>query len=306
MAKKKGGKGKGGGGDDNQEAERRDTFCKNFKAFCAEYKVQDELKADVEAAFSKDGPVTKMFLTQKHDSISMHALCDCIKGSRYDYLKSLVFLNCGFGDKVATNLAETLKYTNVECLELKDCEAGLGFSRALGEYLSSGRHAKLQKLAIDFNPIGTEGAKLISKGLANNLVLKELSLQYCDIDSKGGKYLGEMLWPLQDPENPGRPHPNPEMKKPLEVLNLCGNPLECAGVGMLAQGLARNRTLKALNLENTSFGANVLATQALSEACALCETLQSINIYGNLISNLGAEVLLKYMRCEHIVRKQVS
>mmetsp|Transcript_7272 Transcript_7272/g.11966 ORF Transcript_7272/g.11966 Transcript_7272/m.11966 type:complete len:350 (-) Transcript_7272:83-1132(-) len=300
MAKKKGKDKKGGDSHDaEREANLRGEFEKILKALCVEYKVQDELRQDLEGAFAvpegQEPPIKKMLLAKEHDHRSIRALCDTIKGCRYEYLKELLLVNCGFGDKTASLIGQTIRYTLFERLELRDCGAGLKFSEALSEYLGNPMQCKLQKLLLDYNDLGSEGARLIAQGLQNNLTLKELSLQYCNIESKGGKYLGRMLHPLEDPANPGQPHPNPESKKPLELLVLTGNPLKCAGIGMLAQGLAKNRTLKKLNLENTSFGHNALATQALAEAVALCESLQSLNISGNLVGNKGAKELYTYL-----------
>ena len=45
------------------------------------------------------------------------------------------------------------------------------------------------KLKLDMNDIGTEGLKNLAKGLCQNPFLERLSLNYCNIDSGGAKYL---------------------------------------------------------------------------------------------------------------------
>mmetsp|Transcript_19762 Transcript_19762/g.35261 ORF Transcript_19762/g.35261 Transcript_19762/m.35261 type:complete len:365 (-) Transcript_19762:126-1220(-) len=309
--KKSKGKNADGEGAAREETKRAD-FLKVFKTLCVDYKVKEHLKRDVENQMApkeemKQPPITKMFLMAKHNPTSVKVLCDTIKGTRYDYLQELILCDTRLGDLSAMRIAETLRYTMLSRLELRDVDASVKFAKVMGEALALESHTKLQKLVLDYNPLGTEGARYIAEGLKNNIVLKELSLRYCQIEAKGGKYLGEMLHPMEDPLNPGVPHPNTEMKKALERLNLTGNPLHCAGIGMLSQGLARNRTLKSLVLENTSFGEDrriqpqtktetcYLAIQALSEACALCSTLTELNIYGNLMNQKGAEILLAHM-----------
>ncbi|GAB5354069.1 hypothetical protein AAMO2058_000088000 [Amorphochlora amoebiformis] len=283
---------------EQREQTRRIKLRNVLKGLLLEYKVREDHGKELLRSFSlkenQDPPITKVVLFEKHEENSIKALCDAIRGTRYDYLQDLLFVNCGFGDKSAAMIANTLKYTLAERLELRDCLANVHFCEALGEYLGSGRHSRLKRIILDFNPLGSHGIRLITEGLKHNTTLKDLSLQYCEIESKGGKYLGEMLLSPEDKDGFG-------LKKSLESLNLCGNPLKCAGIGMFAQGLAKNRTLKSLDLENTSFGHEVEATRALAEAISLCSTLTSVNIMGNLISNHGARVLLMTMEHTHHV-----
>ena len=47
----------------------------------------------------------------------------------------------------------------------------------------------LLKLKLDNNPIGTEGLRILTQGLAINSTIERLSLNYCQIDEFGAKYL---------------------------------------------------------------------------------------------------------------------
>ncbi len=218
------------------------------------------------------------------------------KAVPYDALKALLILNCGTDDSDSQRIMEIISSLKLERFELRDCGAAVESAKLLGAHLLSGGHSQLKKIVLDFNPIGKDGAMYIAEGLKKNMFCTYLSLSYCNLEEKAGLYLGQMLAPLEDQKRPGQPEPDPELQKPLETLILSGNPLKCAGVGMFAQGLAKNRTLKTLDLENTQFGSNVMATQALAEACALCTSLKSVNIKGNLISDDGAKKLLEFLQ----------
>jgi len=45
------------------------------------------------------------------------------------------------------------------------------------------------KLKLDYNDIGSEGLRMLAKGLSQNSSLERLSLNYCGIDALGAKYL---------------------------------------------------------------------------------------------------------------------
>ena len=48
-------------------------------------------------------------------------------------------------------------------------------------------------MTLDFNNIGTEGLVLLSNGLINNATIETLSLISCNINSKGGEILNNIL-----------------------------------------------------------------------------------------------------------------
>ena len=45
------------------------------------------------------------------------------------------------------------------------------------------------KLKLDMNDIGSVGLGYLAKGLCQNSSIERLSLNYCNIDSNGAKYL---------------------------------------------------------------------------------------------------------------------
>jgi Ran GTPase-activating protein (RanGAP) involved in mRNA processing and transport len=83
-------------------------------------------------------------------------------------------------------------------------------------------------------------------------------------------------------------------------LNLEGNPLERDGVMHLSQGLSFNASLTSLNLTMCSFGGDgdkipgeVEAIKYLAVGLAGCKTLKTVQMDGNLIGNLGLQILLE-------------
>ena len=70
-------------------------------------------------------------------------------------------------------------------------------------------------LKLDHNPIGSEGIKMLSRGLAMNKSLELVSLTYCKIDKEGADALFEIVIYTQSQ---------------LKELNLTGNLLENEGV----------------------------------------------------------------------------
>ena len=55
----------------------------------------------------------------------------------------------------------------------------------LGESLRPFYQLPLIKLNLSYNKFGSEGLKYLAKGLGENLVLEQLTLNYCEIDYEG-------------------------------------------------------------------------------------------------------------------------
>lgn len=63
----------------------------------------------------------------------------------------------------------------------------------LGNVLGPNEKLPLTKLKLDFNEIGVEGLKNLALTLCSNNILERLSLNFCNIESHGSKYLQEIL-----------------------------------------------------------------------------------------------------------------
>ena len=53
--------------------------------------------------------------------------------------------------------------------------------------------ANLLSLKLDHNTFGTEGLSYLADGLSRNKFLQFLSLNYCNIDTDGARYVFEIL-----------------------------------------------------------------------------------------------------------------
>ena len=58
----------------------------------------------------------------------------------------------------------------------------------LGESLRPFYQLPLIKLNLSYNKFGSEGLKYLAKGWGENLVLEQLTLNYCEIDYEGALY----------------------------------------------------------------------------------------------------------------------
>jgi hypothetical protein len=65
-------------------------------------------------------------------------------------------------------------------------EAGCDY---IGQALTPSKNVPLLKLNLSFNKFGTKGLENLTFGLRMNPTLESLSLNNCDIDAEGAKYL---------------------------------------------------------------------------------------------------------------------
>ena len=80
------------------------------------------------------------------------------------------------------------------CLEFLDCKVTSLGCEFMGKMLTPGpKCPPLAVLKLDHNPFGSDGVIALAEGLKANENIKILSLAYCDIDSRGGRPLLEIL-----------------------------------------------------------------------------------------------------------------
>jgi len=83
-------------------------------------------------------------------------------------------------------------------------------------------------IKLDHNPLGNEGAKILSQGLGCNADVQLLSLTYCEIGPEGAEGLFEIII-----------YQNSKMIE----LSLTGNPLKDEGIITIFHGLAAAKAL---------------------------------------------------------------
>jgi hypothetical protein len=92
----------------------------------------------------------------------------------------------------------------------------------LGDALNPRHMVPILKLNLSYNKFGSEGLKCLAKGLGENNVLEQLTLNYCEIDYEGALYLQEIL---------------SFFDSKIEYLSLIGNKLKNEGVYQLFRAL---------------------------------------------------------------------
>jgi hypothetical protein len=105
------------------------------------------------------------------------------------------------------------------------------------------------RLSLGSCQIGDEGAQALASALVVNTSLQRLELQDCSIGDVGAAALGAALEACE-----------------LSVLDLTNNDFGDEGIGVLANGLALNKSIAVLNLGGNSFGLGGVA--ALRSALA--------------------------------------
>ena len=127
------------------------------------------------------------------------------------------------------------KSLTVMCLEFLDCKVTALGCEFIGKMFTKpmSQCPPVQVLKLDHNPFGSQGVVALSQGLKTNENIKTLSLCYCDIDSKGGRPLFELLI---------------FQKSKLEELILTGNALRNEGVKQVLNGVSIAKELKKIYL----------------------------------------------------------
>ncbi len=143
----------------------------------------------------------------------------------------------------------------------------------------------LLTLNLDYNTgLKSAGICALSRGLAMNSVLKNLSLRFCGIDEASGSSISNILsFP----------------KSSLVLLDLEGNLLGGMGVANICcPALATNSTLQTLNLADNNFipdDDTIIALESFGNVLAANKWLTEINMLRNVIGIDGGVALLEGM-----------
>ncbi|KAJ3180663.1 RNA-DNA hybrid ribonuclease [Geranomyces variabilis] len=326
MAGKKGG-GKKAGGKKQKEAdaaaatllkitqlkELKGSYASNCKFFVAEpqaplvKRIETELK-------NADGPedIDKIILGSlslaPNDIYSMTTTFD-----RYSALSGLYLWKTKTDLKGLEALASFLcTHPTVASLHLMDCQITPVAARHVQTICKTS--VGLRALVVDHNPLGTEGLSAIFAGIQENpaSVIQKASFRYCEAGSTAADAVGAAL----------------ASNATLTELQLDGNFLGDAGIGLLARYLRSNTTLKSLFIAANQIS-NVFPSAAppiptpyltgrtepippssrpplpnaqtpLAQFCAALASengsLTFLDLRGNHIGNTGAEHVLEMLK----------
>jgi Ran GTPase-activating protein (RanGAP) involved in mRNA processing and transport len=155
---------------------------------------------------------------------------------------------------------------------------------ALGcEFISRIIHPKANTsitiLKLDHNPIGSDGVRRLSEGMAINKTVQQLSLTYCDIDAEGARWLFEILI---------------FTKSQLKELNLSGNLLRNDGVIGVLRGLSLAKEMVKIYLADNQFNDDIVVMNAFKMCMSKNKTLGRYDLKYNNISDSGISSLYNF------------
>ena len=159
-------------------------------------------------------------------------------------IRSLRLNSSRVGCDGVASLAEILRIGGADApisyLELKDNEIQPRGCRALGGALMYGNKSLLY-LDLSYNPILSEGARFLCKGLRSNSTLAQLHLVSCGLDENAAAHIGDALaYPMSG----------------MILLNISGNCIADEGLRNLCPGLQSNSKLEVLDLSSCRIGSH--------------------------------------------------
>lgn len=204
----------------------------------------------------------------------------------YTLVTDLRICRSKIGDDGTVALAELLRLSakelNISFLELMDCNIATRGAFALGRSLSCAVNTNITSLRLDHNTdLKSEGISALCQGLRTNSSLKNLSIQYCNVDSDGAKSIAETL---------------SFKRSAITSLNLTGNNLGGKGLATFScQGLSQNSSLVELVVADNGIRStleDVLALETFGQAVSAHPTLTTIDLMHNYIGDEGGRALL--------------
>ncbi len=222
-----------------------------------------------------------------------------MKGGPYKLLECVRIWRSNAGDEGVMAIAQVLQLGGAEVklnfLELLDNNIGPRGCMALGHALAKGGNVSLLTLNLDYNGlIGTAGVQNLARGLRSNFSLRNLSMQYCRIDSEAGPAIADVL---------------NNAKSALETITLNGNRLGGIGLAAICVGLATNQCLQKLSIADNMIDQTEQDLAGLTELRTLLlngvTKIASVDLLYNRIGGPGAEVLLPIVEGE-TANKNVS
>jgi hypothetical protein len=262
----------------------RKDYSKLMKQFEGVKKMEDVERTLGDIDNSVEGFVDFWYFTEEFDPMGFRLTMQALASSHYNQFKALRLWKTGGGDEAVRAICfyldshcQKTEGVGVKELQLVDCDVGTLGCSFLGRSLGFGGNFNVQCLVLDFNQIGSEGMEQLAQGLAQNRSLMRLDLNYCGIDSKGGRFLFEILIFVYSN---------------LEQLGLRGNDLEKEGLLEVVRGAKRAKKMKAVDLADNKFGEDKETIEALISLLQTNLSIEKYDLVGNYITDVGAEKLI--------------
>lgn len=201
----------------------------------------------------------------------------------YPYLRVVQLHHCGLDDDSMLFLVEFVRSYKptpdrnpfgIRILEIPGSKITARGAGYIGKMMSE--NSTIERLVIDFTPLGDDGAKALCEGLRWNGTLLHLSMQYCGITAGSADIIASRVIKGSN----------------VRHLSLRGNLLEGPGVKELGSALSVGTKIEELDLADTGFGFFGDAIEVLCEGIESNSSLSVINLDLNTLVPLGPVSLL--------------
>jgi len=244
-------------------------FVDNYKSICTIYDVQPvpEVEALYGPIIEKKGrriPQMLQFSETILTAIQLRPLIEAYKVAEIK-IKFLSFLNTETGDDGMHVLAHAFEPPlDIAGIAYHANDVGPSGCRGFARSMVSSK--TLAILELDFNPKISDDGILGLTSYGHCTSLTRLSLRFCDIGDEGAAIIGN--WITQ--EGCG-----------IKDLFLNGNKIGPSGAIAFAKGLAGNKSLNRIELQDNLFGFDSNALMALHDGIEACPTMQYVNLLSN-------------------------
>ncbi|EGR33638.1 hypothetical protein IMG5_047470 [Ichthyophthirius multifiliis] len=234
---------------------------------------------------------TQLHTLEPLSSLDVRAIMESLIDLKYKHIQSLKLVKAECQDEAVQYICNYMeKGRGVKFLNLPHNLIGYQGCEYLGKSVGNTEFVQIQKLKLDFNNIGTKGLGLLAKGLSMNPYIMRLSLNYCNIDSYGVKYLQQIL---------------AYVESQLWSLKLRGNFLRNEGIYQLFRSLEYNQALQKLIVANNQFGESeeIPVIEKICEVMMKNNSLQIYDLDQNGIYDEGAKKLLECTKMYKIIKR---
>ena len=214
----------------------------------------------------KDRKDFKLFLQINKITKECVSTVTCLKPDVVFEIDNIILDNATAIDILTINIDNSAFTNNIKSLQIS-------FSVDGTKALFLKHCTNLQKLNLDYNNIGSDGAKALADCLKRHTNLQTLYLTSNNIGSDGAKALADCL----------KHHTN------LQTLYLYNNNIGSDGAKALADCLKHHTNLQALNLRSNHIGSD--GVKALADCLKHHTNLQTLDLSSNNIGSDGAKAL---------------
>jgi hypothetical protein len=284
-------KAKGKGKDEEDDTSTVDLLA-IYKKQCRQHEIpySKVIENQINSKLEEDTHLQELLIDDKIGEEGMIQFSKALKLTNknlgYKHLQSIRVWEGNIGNQGLRSfynyIVETKNY-NINILEFINCgieKLGCEFiSRMLYPTLSY----NIKILILDYNKIGDEGLKELTKGLSCNITINYLSLNYCEITNDGMPYLKSIF----ENDNSG-----------LEKLYVQGNHIGNESMSELLDLLSTKEELplEEINLSNTNIGSNATFINSLLLCMKNNKTIHTYNLKYNLISKFEFKQIISLLK----------